>query len=151
VLNNSVVSVTWIRTTDEKRFGALLKVMGKGYTYRKFLDWCSNPTNSIIVQPDGTRQKEGSPTRAWRRLKGPVFCYWSNPGLKMAVSVEVVNQNKAWNLARASFAFADDWMEARKAVRELNEGSLSRDYTGPLIKKDLSRKRKIPEVWTSRS
>jgi hypothetical protein len=105
--NNSTMSVTWIKTTDEKRFNALLDVIGKSYKYRKFLDWCSNPKDSIIVQPDGTRQKEGLPTRLRRRLKGPAFCYWSNPDLKMAVSVEVVHQNKAWNLARANFAFAD--------------------------------------------
>ena len=61
----------------------------------------------------------------------------------MAVSVEVVYQNKAWNLERANFAFADDWLAARKAVRELNERVLSRDNAGPLIKKDLSRKPKM--------
>jgi hypothetical protein len=113
------MSVTFIKITDPQQFTALLRVMGKSYQYRKFIEWCTS-----------------------LRLNQVACSYWSNPKQKMAVSVEVVYRKSGWKLVSADFAIADKWTESRKAVVELNNLVEARYPGSQWIKKDLSRKKK---------
>ena len=117
------MSVTFIKITDPQQFSALLRVMGKSYAYRKFIEWCTS-----------------------LQLNQVACSYWTNLQQKMAVSVEVVYRKSGWKLVSADFAIADKWTEARKAVRELNELVEARYPDSQWVKKDLSRKKKTTSI-----
>jgi hypothetical protein len=119
------MSVTFIKITDPQQFSALLRVMGKSYAYRKFIEWCGS-----------------------LGLNRVACSYWTNLQQKMAVSVEVVYRKSGWKRVSADFAIADKWTESRKAVKELNNLVEARYPNWRWIKKVLSRKKKT--VSTSR-